>query len=170
MLVFVRSVEIICAYCKRVGHGAVNCITLAKYYGQQRANQNNFNGQSGFNSNNFNGQSGFNPNNFNVQNRSSQNNGKNIRQNMSSRNFLRNGNKSRNCSNNRDINFGGCIAENRRAPFLPNENNRNNGRNFNDYQNGQVNRNGNNNYSNNTNFPRNRQEQYCYVFVYDHRT
>ena len=41
--------QIACAYFKRVGHGAVNCITLAKYYWQQRANQNNFNGQSGFN-------------------------------------------------------------------------------------------------------------------------
>ena len=25
--------QITCAYCKRVGHGAVNCITLANYYG-----------------------------------------------------------------------------------------------------------------------------------------
>ena len=30
--------QITCAYCKRVGHGAVNCTTLARYYGQQRAN------------------------------------------------------------------------------------------------------------------------------------
>ena len=28
--------QITYAYCKRVGHGAVNCITLARYYGQQR--------------------------------------------------------------------------------------------------------------------------------------
>ena len=163
--------QITCAYCKRFGHEAVNCITLARYYGQQRANQNNFNGQSGFNSNNFNGQSGFNSNNFNGQsgfdlnnskgqNRSGQNNGQNNGQNISSRIFFGNGNNSRNFANNRYINFGGWNAENRRAPFLPNENNQNNERNFNNYQNGQVNRNGNNNYSNNTNFPRNRQEQY----------
>ena len=35
--------EITCAYCKRVVHGPVNCITLAKFYGQQRAKQNNLN-------------------------------------------------------------------------------------------------------------------------------
>ena len=27
---------ITCAYCKRVGHGAVNCVKLAIYYGRQR--------------------------------------------------------------------------------------------------------------------------------------
>ena len=95
--------QITCAYCKRVGHGAVNCIILARCYGQQRPNQNNFNGQSGFNLNNFNGQSGLNPNNFNGQNRSGQNNGQNNGQNISSRNFLGNGNNSRNFANNRDI-------------------------------------------------------------------
>ena len=93
--------QITCAYCKRVGYGAVNCITLARYYEQQRANRNNFNGQRGFNSNNFNGQSGFNsnnfngqsglnPNNFNGKNRSGQNNWQNNGQNISSKNFLGN--------------------------------------------------------------------------------
>ena len=97
--------QITCAYCKRVGHGSVNCVISAKYYGQQRVSQNNFNGQSGFNSNNFNGQSGFNSNNFNGQsgfnsnyfngqNRSGQNSGQNNGQNIPSRNFSGSGNNS----------------------------------------------------------------------------
>ena len=79
------------------------------------------------NQNNFNGHSGFNSNNFNGQNRSGQYNGQNNGQNISSRNFLGDRNNSRNFANDRDVNFGGWNAENRRAPFLPNENNRNNG-------------------------------------------
>ena len=135
--------QITCAYCKRIGHGAVNCVTLAKYYGQQRVSQNNSNGQNGFNSNNFNG-----------QNRSGQNNG----QNISARNFSGGGNNPRNFASNEITNFGGWNAGNRRAPFLPNENNRNNGRNFDNYQNGRNFNNFQNNRINQNGVSGNRQE------------
>lgn len=121
---------LICAFCRRSGHGAVNCLTLA------RSQLRNYESPRG----------GDTPNNNTNNNQNSNNTAppNNYRENVS--------NNQQNILNSR--NFGGWNAENRRNPgFLPPTNNNNNHNN--NFNNNRYRYYNNNNFRPYNNFTRN---------------